>query len=84
MLPNGYLASSSGDYTIKIWNTDNATLIRTLTGHSDAVTSLVFLPNGYLASGSWDNTIKIWNVSIGSLFQTLEGHTKEVFALTKG
>jgi WD40 repeat protein len=37
--------------------------LRTLTGHSDWVLSVVYSPDGgYLASGSGDKTIKIWRV----------------------
>ena len=50
------------DKTIKIWDTDTGSLIKTLTGHTDRVFSLAVLPNGFLASGSHDNTIKIWNI----------------------
>jgi len=36
-------------------------LIRTLSGHSGAVTSVVFSPDGRtLISGSKDKTIKVW------------------------
>ena len=55
------LASGSGDNTIKLWNTKDGSLIRTLTGHTYTVTSLAVLQDGItLASGSDDNTIKLW------------------------
>ena len=66
MLPNGYLASGSGDATIKIWNPTDGSVMRTLTGHTSLVHSLAVLPNGYLASCSFDNTIKIWNMNEGA------------------
>ena len=61
VLPNGHLASGSHDKTIKIWNPTDGIVIRTLSGHTDAVIELAVLPNGHLASGSEDKTIKIWN-----------------------
>ncbi|WP_334311588.1 hypothetical protein [Microcystis aeruginosa] len=58
-----YLASGSQDNTIKIWEVATGKELRTLTGHFEAVFSVVYSPDGrYLASGSGDNTIKIWRV----------------------
>ena len=56
-----------------IWNVNDASLVKTLSGHTDEVISLVVLPNGYLASGggSNDGTIKIWNTDDGSLISTM-------------
>ena len=59
VLDNGYLASGSGDKTIKIWNPYNGTLIQTLTGHNASIWSLQNIKNGRLASSSEDATIKI-------------------------
>jgi len=54
------LATGSEDAVIKIWNLSGK-LIRTLSGHSGAVTSVVFSPDGRtLISGSKDKTIKVW------------------------
>ena len=50
--------------------------MRTLTGHTNWVTSVVFSPDGrLLASGGWDRAIKLWRVSDGSLVRTLTGYT---------
>ena len=50
--------SGSYDKTIILWNISREEPIKTFTGHSDSINSVVFSPNGeYLASGSWDCTI---------------------------
>ena len=52
---------------------------RTLVGHTEGVTSVVFSPDGEtLASASLDHTIKLWRVSDGSNIRTLSGHTEWV------
>jgi WD40 repeat protein len=58
-LPNGQLASGSGDNNIKIWDVATGVEVRTLEGHADNVVALVVLSNGQLASGTDDNGIKI-------------------------
>ena len=53
--------------------------IKTLTGHSDSVYSVVFSADGeYLASGSFDKTIGVWRVSSGERIKTLKGHSSPV------
>ncbi|ODV35364.1 serine/threonine-protein kinase [Microcystis aeruginosa] len=54
-------------------------LDKTLTGHSDTVSSVVYSPDvRYLASGSSDKTIKIWEVATGKELRTLTGHSSWV------
>ncbi|MBC1242311.1 PD40 domain-containing protein, partial [Nostoc sp. 2RC] len=53
--------------------------IKTLTGHSSLVYSVVFSPDGKtLASGSSDKTIKLWDVSTSKAIKTLTGHSSWV------
>lgn len=63
ILSDGSLASSSDDYSIKIWNTTDGTLMKTLVGHKNRTSALVRLENGSLISGSWDQTIVVWDFS---------------------
>ena len=78
--PDGqYIASGSGDKTVKIWKRSGGSfsLCQTLKGHSYGVYSVAFSPDGqYIASGGWD--VKIWKQSGGSfsLCQTLKGHSR--------
>lgn len=77
------LFSSSGDYTIKIWDWQaQKKLIRTLEGHSFWIKALCLTPDGKtLFSGSGDYTIKIWDWQKGELIRTLEGHSLGVNCL---
>ena len=73
------MASGSEDKTIGVWRVSSGERIKTLTGHSSSVTSVVFSSDGeYLASGSWDNTIGVWRVSSGKRIKTLKGHSDSV------
>ncbi|MGH9883231.1 MAG: caspase family protein, partial [Pyrinomonadaceae bacterium] len=73
------LASGSFDKTIKLWEVATGRELRTLTGHSESVTSVAFSSDGKtLASGSFDKTIKLWEVATGRELSTLTGHSGEV------
>lgn len=55
-----YLASSSKDTTIKIWDTIMFTCVRSLSGHSQSVTCLRWGGKNLIYSSSQDRTIKVW------------------------
>ena len=62
-----------------MWRVSSGERIKTLTGHSDSVRSVVFSADGeYLASGSGDETIGVWRVSSGERIKTLTGHSSPV------
>lgn len=63
--PTGMLlATASGDETVKLWckreSSSALEMIRTLTGHTDTVTSLVFTSEDEIVSGSHDCTVRLW------------------------
>jgi WD40 repeat protein len=80
-LPDGRLASGSGDNTIRLWDLTTGTEAARLEGHSRSVNTLCALPDGRLASGSDDNTIRLWNLTTGAETARLEGHEHWVMAL---
>jgi WD40 repeat protein len=73
------IASASADKTVRLWKTDNSSLVTTFTGHSDQVRGVAFSPDGQtIASASKDKTVKLWQTSDGKLINTFTGHTDEV------
>ena len=66
-LPNGYIASASADFTVKIWNiTDsNWSVIQTYANHTGMVYDLEYIDELTIASSSADKTIHIWNITSG-------------------
>ena len=80
-----YTIDASWQNTIKIWEVETGDCVKTLRGHEDDVTSVVFSPDGkYLASGSWDNTVKLWEVETGNCIKTLSGHEDHVTSVAYG
>lgn len=69
-------ASGSADSTIKIWNSTNGNLIRTLTGHNLSVNCLEVLSPNRLVSGGADGTIRFWDLTTYNLSHTIfSAHT---------
>ncbi|XP_033123201.1 notchless protein homolog 1-like [Anneissia japonica] len=69
-----YLASSSKDGTIRIWDTMIGQTVKVLSGHVQCVSCVKWGGTGLLYSASQDRTIKVWRASDGVMCRTLNGH----------
>ena len=55
----------------------------TFSGHTDAVSCLVFSSDGRsLVSGSQDETVKLWDIQTGIVVRTFSGHTGMIFSIS--
>lgn len=65
--PNGkILATGGSDRTVVLWEPQTGTQLKTLSGHTSWVRSIVWIEDGaMLASGSADETIALWDVEMG-------------------
>ncbi|MEG4026909.1 MULTISPECIES: WD40 domain-containing protein [unclassified Microcoleus] len=74
--PDGkFIASSSKDKTVKLWNRDGSEKKPALQGkYRNEFTSVAFSPDSQIiAAGNKDNKIYLWRLN-GTLITTLEGH----------
>lgn len=85
---NNYVATSSWDSAVKIWNSFNNSwnLIRTYTGHQRSVDALEWINEDVIASGADDGTIQIWSIKSGQIVQYiyLGLHTTSLKLLSNG
>jgi WD40 repeat protein len=59
-----YIVTGSSDKTVKLWDVNEGTVIRTLEGHRNSVHTLSFSADGrYIVSGSRDKTVRIWDIT---------------------
>jgi eukaryotic-like serine/threonine-protein kinase len=77
-----FLASASGDRTVRVWDVASVKCVAVLTGHSDEVFAAAFHPdNTRLATAGRDRAICLWGLSPGEQVARLVGHTNYVFSL---
>ncbi len=78
--PDGrFLASSSFDRTVRIWDAHTGEQLQTLTGHTGPVFSVAWSPDGQvMASGSADKSIRLWSKETGQEIQVFHGHTNNI------
>jgi WD40 repeat protein len=74
-------ASSSSDYTIRLWDLERRRLDRVLIGHSDDVEDFAFVDETTGVSVSRDWRILVWDLASGAITRVLEGHEKDVLSV---
>lgn len=76
------VARGRNEGIIGLWDLTTSREIRTFSGHSQFITSVVLSADGKrMASGDWGGTIKLWDIRTGGEIKTLKGHTDEVKSL---
>ena len=59
-----------------------ATLLGTLSGHTDPVHAVAWSPDGKtIATAGFDNTVRLWEAATRKEIKSLEGHSKLVLAV---
>ena len=68
------LASASEDGTLRLWDVATGEPLKTLTGHTQWVSSIAFSPDGQtLASGSADGTVLLWDLTFAAEPESIVG-----------
>jgi serine/threonine protein kinase len=77
-----WIASGSGDMTVKVWEMPGGKLIGTLRGHGYAINSVaVSSDNKWIASAGNDGTVRLWDVRTGKQHGALQGQGYSLFAV---
>ena len=82
--PNSqWLATGSGDATVRLWDMQKRTCIHTFLGHSTSwINAVAFSSDGqWLAVGNGDSTIQIWDMQQRKCIHTFTGHAHWVHSV---
>ncbi|HYT87091.1 MAG TPA: protein kinase [Gemmataceae bacterium] len=76
------LAATAPNSTVRLWDATTGELLRTFTGHTEAVARVAFAPDGKrLATASHDGTARLWDVATGEPLLTFRRHTSAVVCI---
>ncbi len=76
---NKQLVLDGLDGNVRIYDIDSSKVVKTLTGHTGAVTTLDWSPNGkFIITGSADSTVKIWDPITGESIYTYTAIRQQV------
>ncbi|TEB38371.1 nuclear mRNA splicing protein [Coprinellus micaceus] len=77
-----YILTGGQDRTVRLWNTNLGTEIKTFTGHGYEVLSVsVAHDNAKFASSGGDRSVFVWDVATGQTIRRLSGHLGKVHAV---
>ena len=77
-----YIASSSLDHCVYVWEVATGKVKHNFEGHTEAVTCVQFSPKGdILASGGRDKKVRLWNMKDGSFIRSLIGHPAPISSI---
>ncbi|MGI5518489.1 NB-ARC domain-containing protein [Streptomyces sp. CA-106131] len=81
--PDGtWLATTSKDGTVRMWDTATGRMTRTLTGHTRAVGAVAISPDGtWLATAGEDRKVRVWDAVTGRTTRTLTRQTGPTVAV---
>ncbi|HWV40983.1 caspase family protein [Pseudorhodoplanes sp.] len=66
------VVTAGGDGTIKVWETATGRLIRTLEGHTQAVSSVAVTTDNRIVSISQDQTMNVWDSATGRILRSVK------------
>jgi WD40 repeat protein len=73
--PDGsYVISASDDQTLKLWDTTNGRLLRTLRSEAYECDCAISLDGTLLVSAGSYGKVKVWDAASGEVLRTIEGH----------
>lgn len=73
------LATGSGDKTVRLWNLDDFTCVKTFEGHTNSVLRVDFINFGtQMVSSASDGLVKLWNVREEECVATMDNHEDKV------